>query len=61
LEKYYAENPRLGCMVCTYDKTWEDPKCCMEMWPYEQGLRLLMCILILEFPGTVWEAIKLKD
>jgi hypothetical protein len=47
--------------LCKYDRSWKNPKCCLGIWPYEQGLKILMVLMILEFPYTVYECIKLKD
>ena len=50
LAKYYEKHPRAGCGLCTYDASWDEPKCCFDMWSYELGLRILMCCMILELP-----------
>ena len=56
LKTYRDANPKAG-FLCTYDRSWKNPKCCLNIWPYEQGLKILMIFMILEFPGTIMESI----
>lgn len=58
--KYRLANPKAG-FLCTFDRSWKNPKCCMGIWPYEQGLKILMCFMMCEFPYTIYECVKLVD